>query len=213
MKLKMVDPVRSLLTKLQMRHQPYNPYFWNPIKKGEVRNPHVIGGILPGETRNPEGCFGTRRETVKMLKGRYLAVVRMQKYNRGGRIRKMKNPKKPGRSPEGLKLALDARAIQEMARKHAPDAIKAMAEIIKSKVASDLAKISASNALLDRGYGKALQTNVNATVNTDGSAKEIDGEELDRRVKEVLGRVERITKRKREKIKSEDQPADIRQLH
>lgn len=210
MKLRMVDPVKSLLTKLQNRHRPYNPYFRNPPKKGEVRNPHGIGLSLPGECNNP---LGPRRVTIKMLKASYLNMVRMQQYNRDGRIRKVPKPKKPGRSPESLKAVLDARAIQEMARKHAPDAIKAMAEIVKSKVASDLAKISASNALLDRGYGKALQTSVNATVNTDGSAKEIDGEELDRRVKEVLGRVERITNRKREKIKSPEQPANIRQLH
>ena len=117
------------------------------------------------------------------------------------------------RSPESLKIAKDAREIQELARLHGAEAIKAYAKVLKSNVSSDLAKIAASNALLDRGYGKALQTSVNATVNTDGATKEIDGEELDRRVKETVERIERITKRKREKIKSPEQPVDLRKLN
>jgi len=121
-------------------------------------------------------------------------------------------PKK-GRSAKSLKIAKDAREIQELARLSGSAAIKAYSEILESKVASDLAKIAAANALLDRGYGKALQTNVNATVNTDGSTKEVDGDELDRRVKETIERVERLTKRKREKIQSEERPANLRKLN
>jgi hypothetical protein len=46
-----------------------------------------------------------------------------------------------------------AHSIQELARKHAPEAIKTLAEIAKKGTPG--ARVSAAVALLDRAYGKA----------------------------------------------------------
>ena len=46
-----------------------------------------------------------------------------------------------------------AHSIQELARKHAPDAIKTLADIAKKGTPG--ARVSAAIALLDRAYGKA----------------------------------------------------------
>lgn len=109
--------------------------------------------------------------------------------------------------------------IQEKARQYGIDALKALREVIEKPTASDLAKISAAQTLLDRGYGRPTQTNLNTTVNTDGSPPEITDKELNRRIEETLRATEALTrvagppKRKREKIESEEGPADIRKLH
>ena len=50
----------------------------------------------------------------------------------------------------GLRLGIGA---QELARKHAPDAIKTLADIAKNGTPG--ARVSAAGALLDRAYGKA----------------------------------------------------------
>jgi hypothetical protein len=103
--------------------------------------------------------------------------------------------------------------IQAKARKYAPDAVDALGEIVKSKIATDVARISAAQTLLDRAYGRPTQTNVNATVNTDGKPPEITDKELDTRIKETLTRIEGLTKRKREKIQGEDRPTDLRKFN
>ena len=46
-----------------------------------------------------------------------------------------------------------AHSIQELARRHAPEAIKTLADIAKNGTPS--ARVSAAIALLDRAYGKA----------------------------------------------------------
>lgn len=64
---------------------------------------------------------------------------------------------KPGQSgnrrgrPPGV---LDMRAL---AKAHTAEAIKTLAEIMRSKRASSAARVSASNALLDRGWGRPNQ--------------------------------------------------------
>ena len=62
-------------------------------------------------------------------------------------------PFQPGKSgnPE---VDLDrVNGIQELARKHGPEAIKTLADIAKNGTPS--ARVSAAHALLDRAYGKA----------------------------------------------------------
>lgn len=44
-----------------------------------------------------------------------------------------------------------------MAREHAPDAIRVLAEIMLNTSARDTARVTAAQALLDRGYGKPVQ--------------------------------------------------------
>ena len=52
-----------------------------------------------------------------------------------------------------------AHSSQELARKHAPDAIETLAEIAREGTPG--ARVSAAVALLDRGYGKPPQFNTN----------------------------------------------------
>ena len=103
--------------------------------------------------------------------------------------------------------------VQERARLHALEAIDALAKIIKSDEANDTAKNAAASLLFERGYGKPTQTNINASVNTDGAPREITGDELEKRIRETIARVEGISQRKREKIISPEGPADLRKLH
>lgn len=53
-------------------------------------------------------------------------------------------------------VSAKTKEIQEMARKYAGDMVKVLCEIAK-KGESEAARVSAANALLDRGYGKPKQ--------------------------------------------------------
>ena len=64
-------------------------------------------------------------------------------------------PKGKSGNPGGRPKA--AHSIQELARKHAPEAIKTLADIAKNGTPS--ARVSAAIALLDRAYGKPPQFN------------------------------------------------------
>jgi hypothetical protein len=48
-----------------------------------------------------------------------------------------------------------AHNIQELARKHAPEAIDVLVQIMLNEKAPPNARVAASNTLLDRAYGKA----------------------------------------------------------
>ena len=48
--------------------------------------------------------------------------------------------------------------VRELAREHTEDAINALTEIMKNKDAPPAARVSAANALLDRGFGRAPQS-------------------------------------------------------
>ena len=102
---------------------------------------------------------------------------------------------------------------QTKARQHVLEALDALVEIVNSAEANDTARIGAASLLIERAFGKAAQTNINANVNADGKAREIDSDELDRRIRETLAQVEGITKRKREKIISPQRPTDLRKLN
>jgi hypothetical protein len=54
-----------------------------------------------------------------------------------------------------------AHSIQELARKHAPEAVKTLVDIAKKGTPG--ARVSAAIALLDRGYGKPPQFSSNDT--------------------------------------------------
>ena len=59
--------------------------------------------------------------------------------------------RKPGKdSPVKLALA-------EMAKQHAPDALQTLVQICSDSQAPHAARVSAANAILDRGYGKPPQ--------------------------------------------------------
>lgn len=59
------------------------------------------------------------------------------------------------------------RDLMEMAKDHGETALAVLVEIATNKAASEGARVSAANALLDRGYGKPTQTVDNKS--SDGS--------------------------------------------
>jgi hypothetical protein len=69
-------------------------------------------------------------------------------------------PFMPGRSgnPGGRKPKSDEeRQIEALARSYAPEALKTLALIMRSKKAPFSARSGASQALLDRGFGRTVQ--------------------------------------------------------
>ena len=106
-------------------------------------------------------------------------------------------------------IAKEAREIQDAARTHAAAVIEKLATIVETSI-NEPAIIAASQVLLDRAYGKASQTHINANVN--GKNAEITKSELDSRIDQALKRVEDITGRKTEAPKSKERPADIREF-
>ena len=61
--------------------------------------------------------------------------------------------------------------IQAIARKHCPKAIQKLADILEDEKAPHSAQVQASNALLDRGYGKPPQF---STSDADQFRKAVD---------------------------------------
>lgn len=69
----------------------------------------------------------------------------------------------PGGRPKALK------DVEEAARKHSADAVETLAEIMRDREAPHAARVSASQAILDRGWGKPKQSGeFNVSVNTIG---------------------------------------------
>ena len=72
--------------------------------------------------------------------------------------------------------------VQNAAREHSTEAIKTLAQIMRNPKAPAAARISAACALLDRGYGKPVQTvdakntNVNYVVSDQPMTEEEWGE-------------------------------------
>ena len=65
---------------------------------------------------------------------------------------KSRNPKGAGRKPGSVSAA--TLAIRKLASGHAEAAIKALIEVMSDSELPPAARVSAANALLDRGYGK-----------------------------------------------------------
>ena len=82
-----------------------------------------------------------------------------------GRGGKRSTSFKPGQSgnPHGRPKVVGE--VQELARQHTGEAIKTLVAIMRNKKAPPAARAMASNAILDRGYGKPAQT-MNANVKT-----------------------------------------------
>ncbi len=64
---------------------------------------------------------------------------------------------KPGQSGNLSGRPKSDKTIRDLARVHTKDALDTLSEIVKNPKASDTARVQASNALLDRGWGKAPQ--------------------------------------------------------
>lgn len=108
--------------------------------------------------------------------------------------------------------ALEAHELQKIAREAAEAAMSTLEEICKDKRAPQASRIAASAVILDRGYGKASQTSITANV-TNGKARDITSDELDKRVNSALDRVEELTNRAPKEGPSAEGPSDLRKYN
>ena len=51
----------------------------------------------------------------------------------------------------------DGRTLSDLAKEHTPDAVKALADIMRTSE-SDQARVAAATAILDRGWGRPMQS-------------------------------------------------------
>lgn len=182
-------------------------------KGGKKGNFHGIGAALPGDVRNPNGAIEVIAPALRYKFNAKPGEVRNPYGRRGYKgsgIEKMVERK---RSPESERLALEHKELTEICRMEARPAIEALRDIINSETAADSAKIQAIGILMDRAYGKATQTNVNAQVNADGKPTEIDDRELNNRIEAAIKRIEAVTARAPTEVGGEEQPTDLRKLN
>jgi len=107
-------------------------------------------------------------------------------------------------------VAKEAREIQDIARTHATAVVKRLAEIAEASP-NEAAAIAAGQVLLDRAYGKASQTNINATVDANGKPTDVSAKELDTRIEKALERVNALTGGTAKTPARKKQPVDLRE--
>ena len=107
-------------------------------------------------------------------------------------------------------IVKEAREIQDIARTHATAVVQKLAEIVETS-GNEAAVIAASQVLLDRAYGKASQTHINANIDTNGKATDVSQKELDARIEKALKRVEDITGRAPKAPESQKPSSDVRE--
>lgn len=102
----------------------------------------------------------------------------------------------------------EARDVQNFAREHAIELMERVMELARtSGKGADL--IAAATLMLDRAYGKASQTTVNANVDANGKPTEITAKELNERIAEALRRVESLAGGEGEQESSQETPPDV----
>lgn len=206
------DPLKSLRAKHNRIHERFGDKVWRGGKKG-------VHGALPGEVRNPtgKGGFGDNPSPERLLarrRGQFKPGIVTNPYGRAGsKSVGIEKPRTHKRTIEQEAMVLEAREAAQLARQSMRKAIERVAQILDDENASDMAAIAAFHALSDRAYGKPTQTNVNANLDMDKKTSELTGNELERRIAEALQGVERVTKRKRETLISEDGPTNLRELN
>jgi HEAT repeat protein len=77
--------------------------------------------------------------------------------------------KRPGAGRKKGVVSEAKRALASIAQEHAETALNVLIDIAKSTTATDSARVSAANSILDRGYGKPPQ----AVTGADGGPVEI----------------------------------------
>jgi hypothetical protein len=95
---------------------------------------------------------------------------------------------RPGERRGGRKKGTPNKAtadVKEAAQAFTEDAIKTLAEIMRSSEHPAAARVSAANALLDRGHGKPKQA-VEAEVNGRFDHSNMTADEIDARLTELL---------------------------
>lgn len=162
------------------------------------------GAVPKGKTLNPYGSCGYT------FRGKYRATFFKKELKPAWREAAMK--RKRLKLQEKKAIQLEAHELQQLARENATAAFETLIEISKNVRAPEATRIAASVVILDRGYGKASQTNITANV-TDGKTSNIDSTELVKRIDNALKRAEELTNRAPKTGKSPDRPADVRLNH
>ena len=175
-----------------------------PIRSQKRLNALCKHAVPPGGVLNPYGMYGNTRK---------------QRY----RITWFGLKPKPALREDALKrnriklqqkkaLQLELHELQALARENATAAMRTLIEIAKNKRAPEANRIAASAVILDRGYGKASQVSITASV-TNGKADNLDSTELDKRISRALKRVEDLTNRTPKAGTGQKRPADLRKYH
>lgn len=81
-----------------------------------------------------------------------------------------------GRKPGAVSKA--KRALAEKAKDHADDALKVLVDVMNNTDESGSVRVSAANAILDRGYGKPFQATVEVPLS--GAPQAFDGFYIER---------------------------------
>lgn len=108
-------------------------------------------------------------------------------------------------------VAKEAREIQDIARTRAVAAMNRLAKIIDDPASKDSDAIAAIAVTLDRAYGKASQTHINANIDANGKDSEISDQELKTRIEKAIKRVNELTGGTAKAPESKEQPTDIRE--
>jgi hypothetical protein len=151
----------------------------------------------------------------RRVEGILKALATCERIKRGEKVMtvaKKKARKHRKRAKLNEALIMEARQVQEIARKTAPEVMKMLREVVKNEARNERTsdRIAAASVILDRAYGKANQTNTNVNVDANGKAAEVSRKELTTRIEESLRRVEELAGRAPEKGPSQEGPVDIR---
>lgn len=192
-----------------------------PLKKAEAQQALRSPGFRHLYSGNPDPCHATRfkpgpdprRDGTLFQKGNYKGAADRETWSKEFQERMGKRDLKESNTEYVAEVVKEAKDMQDKARSLADEALDAIRRVMKSDESSDQAVLQAANSILDRAYGKAAQTNINANVNADAKPTEISGPELDKRIAEALNRVEELTRRTSEASESEDRPTDIRKYN
>jgi len=161
-------------------------------------------GVPPGCVLNPYGCYGNTR------KQRYRITWFGLKLKPAFREEALKRNRIKMQQKKAIQLELHE--LQALARENATAAMHTLVEIVKNKRAPEANRIAASAVILDRGYGKASQVSITASV-TNGKADNLDSTELDKRISRALKRVEDLTNRTPKAGPSQKRPVDLRKYN
>jgi len=108
-------------------------------------------------------------------------------------------------------IAKSHRETQEKAREMVDAVLERLYDIVEHSP-NETAVIQAGNTILDRAHGKANQTHINASIDANGKAEDISGQELDTRIEETLQRIRKLTAGEEKAAKGKARPDNVRKV-
>lgn len=183
------------------------------------KNRYRVNGMPLGTTRVPGNQLAitenlTEEANRKRIEGFFRFLQTRARIRRGDKVMTIKAKKRRAANQRArLKetIALEARQVQELGRQSAQAVMNMLRDVVNNPGERASDRIAAGNALLDRAYGKANQTNTNVNVDANGKATDVSRKELTTRIEETLKRVEELTGGAPKAEPSQERPADIRE--